>query len=185
MNQLAAGYSPRRQASEGCMNQQSAVAVQAVRPLPPETLATMSGLEFIQAIIDGRHPPPSIALLIGFTIIEAEAGRVVFAGEPTESHLNPMGVVHGGYAATLLDSCMTCAVQSALKPGLAATTLDLVVHYTRAATPRSGLLRAEGKIVHVGRQFGTAEGRLIDPQGRIIAHATTSCLIFPARPPSA
>ncbi len=92
-----------------------------------------------------------------------------------------MGVVHGGYAATLLDSCMTCAIQSALKPGFAATTLDLAIHFTRAATPQSGALRAEGKIVHVGRQFGTAEGRLTDPQGRIIAHATTSCLIFPLR----
>lgn len=146
---------------------------------------TMSGLDFIRAIMAGAHPPPSMALLVGFNIVEAEEGRVVFSGAPTESHLNPMGVVHGGYAATLLDSCMTCAVQSALKPGLAATTLDLVVHFTRAATPQSGELRAEGKTVHVGRQFATAEGRLTDPQGRIIAHATTSCLIFPMRPAAA
>jgi uncharacterized protein (TIGR00369 family) len=163
------------------MNEQSAVAVQAARTLPPETLMTMSGLEFIRAIIDGRHPRPSIATLIGFNIVEAEEGRVVFSGTPNGDHLNPMGVVHGGYAATLLDSCMTCAVQSTLKPGLAVTTLDLVVHFTRAATPQSGELRAEGKTVHVGRQFGTAEGRLTDPKGRIIAHATTSCLIFPVR----
>jgi uncharacterized protein (TIGR00369 family) len=141
----------------------------------------MSGLEFIRAIMKGDHPPPSIALVLGFNIIEVEEGRVVFGGEPTESHLNPMGVVHGGYIATLLDSCMTCAVQSALRPGLVATTLDLNIHYTRATTPRSGLLRAEGKLVHVGKQLGTAEGRLSDPQGRVLAHATTSCLIFPAR----
>jgi uncharacterized protein (TIGR00369 family) len=167
------------------MNEQSAIAVQSGRTLPPEALMTMSGLDFIRAIMAGAHPPPSMALLVGFNIVEAEEGRVVFSGAPTESHLNPMGVVHGGYAATLLDSCMTCAVQSALKPGLAATTLDLVVHFTRAATPQSGELRAEGKTVHVGRQFATAEGRLTDPQGRIIAHATTSCLIFPMRPAAA
>ena len=164
------------------MNQQSTIATQSSRVLPPETLLTMSGLEFIRAIMNGDHPPPSMALLLGFNIVEAEQGRVVFAGEPSDNHLNPMGVVHGGYAATLLDSCMTCAVQSALKPGLSATTLDLNIHYTRATTPRSGLLRAEGKIVHIGKQLGTAEGRITDPQGRVLAHATTSCLVFPARP---
>jgi uncharacterized protein (TIGR00369 family) len=167
------------------MSQQSAVAVQTSRTLPPEQLTAMSGLDFVRAIMNGAHPPPSMAVLIGFNIIEAEEGRVVFAGAPNESHLNPMGVVHGGYAATLLDSCMTCAIQSALKPGFVATTLDLVVHFTKAATPHSGLLRAEGKTVHVGRQMGTAEVRLTDPQGRIIAHATTSCLVFPARPAAA
>jgi uncharacterized protein (TIGR00369 family) len=170
------------QASEECMNQQSNFASQTSRVLPPETLMTMSGLAFIRAIMNGDHPPPAIAVLLGFDIVEAQEGRVVFAGEPTESHLNPMGVVHGGYIATLIDSCMTCAVQSMLKPGLAATTLDLNIHYTRATTPGSGLVRAEGKIVHIGKQLGTAEGRITDPQGRVLAHATTSCLVFPARP---
>jgi uncharacterized protein (TIGR00369 family) len=164
------------------MTKQSAIAIQTNRVLPPETMATLSGLEFIRAIMNGDHPPPSIAVLLGFNVIEAEEGRVVFAGEPTENHLNPMGVVHGGYIATLLDSCMTCAVQSALKPGLIATTLDLNIHFTRATAPRSGLMRAEGKIVHVGKQLGTAEGRFIDPRGRVLAHATTSCFVFPARP---
>jgi len=162
------------------VNQQAA-ARQGSRTLSPDQIATMSGLDFIRAIKEGAHPPPPMAILIGFDLVEAEEGKVVFSGVPGESHLNPMGVVHGGYAATLLDSCMTCAIQSALKPGFAATTLDLAIHFTRAATPQSGALRAEGKIVHVGRQFGTAEGRLTDPQGRIIAHATTSCLIFPLR----
>jgi len=156
---------------------------QAGQTLPPEEIMAMSGLDFIRAIRDGAHPPPPMAILVGFAIVEADAGRVVFSGVPTERHLNPMGVVHGGYAATLLDSCMTCAIQSVLKPGFAATTLDIAVHFTRAATPQSGALRAEGKTIHVGRQFGTAEGRLTDPQGRIIAHATTSCLIFPVPAP--
>jgi uncharacterized protein (TIGR00369 family) len=163
------------------MSEQSVTAARNGRNLPSEQLTEMSGLDLIRAIMNGAHPPPSMAVLIGFDIVEAEAGRVVFSGAPNDDHLNPMGVVHGGYAATLLDSCMTCAVQSALKPGLAATTLDIAVHFTKAVTPHSGPLRAEGKTVHVGRQFATAEGRLTDAEGRIVAHATTSCLIFPAR----
>jgi uncharacterized protein (TIGR00369 family) len=166
------------------MSQESAIAEQSRRILPPETLMTMSGLEFIRAIMEGAHPPPSIATLMGFDVVEAEEGRIVFEGAPTDAHLNPMGVVHGGYAATLLDSCMTCAVQSTLKPGVTTTTLDISVRFTKAATPNSGKLRAEGKAIHVGRQYGTAEGRLTDARGRLIAHATTSCLIFPVRPPS-
>jgi uncharacterized protein (TIGR00369 family) len=161
---------------------QHAAALQSSRVEPPEAVATMSGLDFIRAIMNGAHPPPAMATLMGFAIVEADEGRVVFSGVPTERHLNPMGVVHGGYAATLLDSCMTCAIQSTLKPGFATTTLDISVRYTKAATPRSGALRAEGKTVHVGKQFGTAEGRLTDGQGRVIAHATTSCLIFPLKP---
>jgi uncharacterized protein (TIGR00369 family) len=106
---------------------------------------------------------------------------VVFGATPTSAHYNPAGMVHGGFAATMLDSCMTCAVQSTLAPGLACTTVDLNIHYTRGANDRTGLLRAEGKIVHAGRQIATAEGRVTDPQGRVIAHATTSCLIFPMR----
>ena len=163
------------------MNEQ-ATAPQTRRVAPPEVVATMSGLDFIRAIMNGAHPPPTMATLIGFDIVEADEGRVVFSGVPTERHLNPMGVVHGGYAATLLDSCMTCAIQSTLKPGFAATTLDISVRFTKAATPQSGALRAEGKTIHVAKQFGTAEGRLTDGQGRVIAHATTSCLIFPMKP---
>lgn len=163
------------------MNEQ-ATAQQTSRVAPPDAVAMMSGLDFMRAIMDGAHPPPPMATLIGFDIVEAEEGRVVFSGLPTDRHLNPMGVVHGGYAATLLDSCMTCAIQSTLKPGLAATTLDISVRFTRPATPQSGVLRAEGKTVHVGKQFGTAEGRLTDGQGRVLAHATTSCLIFPVKP---
>jgi len=167
------------------MSEQPAIAARNGRHPPAEKLVEMRRLDFIRAIMLGPHPPPSMAVLIGFNIVEAEEGRVVFSGAPNSDHLNPMGVVHGGYAATLLDSAMTCAVQSTLKSGLAATTLDIAVHFTRAATPGSGPLRAEGKIVHVGRQFATAEGRLTDVEGRIIAHATTSCLIFPVRPAQA
>jgi uncharacterized protein (TIGR00369 family) len=141
----------------------------------------IDGLEFLLRIRDGRLPPPGMAVSLGFELAEIERGRVVFSAIPRAAHYNPAGAVHGGFAATLLDSCMTCAVQSTLKAGLACTTLDLNVHYTRGATDKTGLLRAEGKVVHVGRQMATAEGRLTDPQGRLIAHATTSCLIFPVR----
>jgi len=171
--------------SETDMSEPAPVAVQTLRTPPPAVLERLSGLEFIRAIMSGAIEAPSMAKLLRFGIVEAEEGRIVFAGTPGAEHLNPMGIVHGGYAATMLDSCMTCAVQSTLKPGQACTTLDLIVHYTKAATAQSGELRAEGKVVHAGRQFGTAEGRLTDANGRIIAHATTSCLIFPVRPATA
>jgi uncharacterized protein (TIGR00369 family) len=141
----------------------------------------VDGLEFLNRIKDGRSPPPGIAVLLGMDLAEVERGRAVFEAVPTVDHYNPAGGVHGGFTATLLDSCMTCAVQSTLKPGFGCTTLDLNIHYTRGATDKTGVLRAEGKVVHVGRQMATAEGRVTDPQGRIIAHATTSCLIFPLR----
>ena len=122
-----------------------------------------------------------MAVLLGFDMLDVERGRVVFAATPTTAHSNPAGATHGGFAAAILDTCMTCAVQSTLQAGLACTTLDLHVHYTRSANDKTGLLRAEGKVVHAGRRFATAEGRLSDLQGRLIAHATTSCLIFPVR----
>src|SRR5260370_26240126 len=124
-------------------------------------------------------------VLLGSDIMEIERGRVVFGATPTSAHYNPAGMVHGGYAATMLDSAMTCAVQSTLAPGLGCTTVDINIHYTRSATAETGLLRAEGKVVHAGRQIATAEGRVTDPEGRVIAHATTSCLSFPVRPPRA
>jgi uncharacterized protein (TIGR00369 family) len=161
------------------MSERHSAALQAA----PHTAAAggddIDGLEFLNRIKDGRSPPPAIAVLLGMNLAEVERGRAVFEAVPTTDHYNPAGGVHGGFTATLLDSCMTCAVQSALKPGLGCTTLDLNIHYTRGATAETGLLRAEGKIVHVGRQMATAEGRVTDPQGRIVAHATTSCLIFP------
>jgi uncharacterized protein (TIGR00369 family) len=145
----------------------------------------VDGLELLNRIKDGRSPPPGMMVLLGFDLAEIERGRVVFEAIPTAAHYNPAEMVHGGFAATMLDTCMTCAVQSALKPGLACTTVDLNVHFTRGANDKTGVLRAEGKVIHVGRQIATAEGRVTDPQGRVIAHATTSCLVFPIRAPGA
>ena len=163
------------------MGEQNSAAFQAAPTASTADGEDIDGLEFLNRIKDGRAPPPGIAILLGMDLTEVERGRAVFEAIPTADHYNPAGGVHGGFTATLLDSCMTCAVQSALKPGLGCTTLDLNIHYTRGANDKTGVLRAEGKIVHVGRQMATAEGRVTDPQGRIIAHATTSCLIFPLR----
>jgi uncharacterized protein (TIGR00369 family) len=163
------------------MSQHSSAAVRS-EPHDAAGGEEIDGLEFLTRIRAGHIPPPPMMVLLGFDVAEIERGRVVFAATPTSQHYNPAGMVHGGYAATMLDSAMTCAVQSTLAPGLACTTIDLNIHYTRGATADTGLLRAEGKVVHAGRQIATAEGRVTDPQGRVIAHATTSCLIFPARP---
>ena len=163
------------------MGEQNSAAFQAAPTASKADGEDIDGLEFLNRIKDGRSPPPGMAVLLGMDLTEVERGRAVFEAIATTDHYNPAGGVHGGFTATLLDSCMTCAVQSALKPGLGCTTLDLNIHYTRGATDKTGVLRAEGKVVHVGRQMATAEGRVTDPQGRIIAHATTSCLIFPLR----
>ena len=155
------------------------VAVDVVRPL--------SGLEFIAALADGRFPRPPIATLLDFRPVEVERGRVVFAATPGEQHLNPLGAVHGGYVATLLDSCMGCAIHTELGPGQSYTTLELKVNFVRRVTPDTGPVRAEGEVIHVGSQVATAEDRLVDASGRLLAHATTTCLIFrlPDRPSGA
>ncbi len=146
--------------------------------LPVEALREHSGLELFRKMIRGELPPPPIAQTLDFAIVEAEKGRVVFQGHPSRAHYNPIGSVHGGYHATLLDSCVACAVQSTLEAGQGYTTIELKVNYLRALSDQVGPVRAEGKIIQVGRQIGTAEGRLYDAGGRLYAHATTTCLIF-------
>ncbi len=146
------------------------VPVNAVRPL--------SGLEFITALSEGRFPKPPIAVLMDFQPVEVERGRVVFAATPGEQHYNPLGSVHGGYISTLLDSCMGCAVHTQLGPGQGYTSLELKVNFVRRVSAETGPVRAEGKVIHVGGQVATAEGRLVDAEGRLLAHGTTTCLIF-------
>jgi uncharacterized protein (TIGR00369 family) len=144
-----------------------------------DTLRGVSGLEFMQGIVEGRYPPPPIAELMGFGPSEIEEGRVVFTGTPGHRHYNPLGSVHGGYAATLLDSCVGCAVHTTLPAGVGYTTLELKVSYLRPITLETGPVRAEGRVIGSGRRAAFAEGRLTDASGRILAHATTTCLIFP------
>lgn len=144
-----------------------------------ETIRQMSGLEFISAIRDGRLPAAPISEALNFWLETVEPGFVVFVGRPSLAHYNPIGAVHGGYAGTLLDSCMSCAVQTTLDKGFGYTTLEYKVHLVRAITEATGEVRAEGRVVHPGRKAATAEGRILDPQGRVLAHGTTTCLVFP------
>ena len=148
----------------------------AVAPDP----AAMTGLEQLRAAFDPDRPEraPGIGKTMGFSIVELEEGRVVFGGHPDESVYNPIGTVHGGYAATLLDSAVGCAVHSALKAGQGYTTLELKVAYHRAMTKDTGPVRAEGKAVQVGRRAAFAEGRLTDLEGRVYATATSTLLVF-------
>jgi uncharacterized protein (TIGR00369 family) len=145
---------------------------------PREVLASMSGLEFFAAISAGKLPSPAIGQLMDFAPIEIESGRIVFQGTPGPEHYNPIGSIHGGYVATLLDSCVGCAIHTMLPAGRGYTTLELKVNYIRGLTHKTGPVRAEGRVVHVGGQVGVAEGRLTDAAGRLYATATTTCLIF-------
>jgi uncharacterized protein (TIGR00369 family) len=138
----------------------------------------LSGMEFLQKIAAGEIPPPPIALLLGFSLTKVEPGFAVFECDPGEHHYNPIGVVHGGLACTLLDSTMSCAIQTTVPAGSGYTTLELKVHLVRAITDKTGHLRAEGRLIYGGTRMGTAEGKLIDKDGKIYAHGTTTCMIM-------
>lgn len=138
----------------------------------------MSGLQFVQGLVDGTLPLNTIAKTLGYNVTEVENGRVVVALEPNGAHLNPAGTVHGGLAATLLDSCMGLAIQSTLEKGVGQTTVEFKISLVRPITPETGLIRAEGVVLNCGRRIGTAEGRITDHKGRLLAHGTTTCLIF-------
>lgn len=146
----------------------------------PEMLTSYDGIGFLKAIIDGTLPQPPIAEIVGFQLGEAEHGRVAFEGVPEFRHYNPIGSVHGGFAATLLDSALGCAIFSTLKKGDTWTTLELKINFVRGLTKDTGPVRAEGRIVHRGRTVATSEGDLKDRAGKLYAHATTTCMIFPA-----
>ncbi len=141
-----------------------------------------SGLEFLSRIARGELPPPPIACLLDFALAEVGEGRAVFEAEPGEKHYNPIGVVHGGLLATMLDSAMACAVHSTLPAGTGYTTVELHVNLVRAAGLDTGRLRAEGEILHRGSRVATAQGRVVDPKGRLFAHGTTTCLILAPEP---
>jgi uncharacterized protein (TIGR00369 family) len=138
----------------------------------------MSGLEFVQGLVAGTLPLNTIARTLGYDVTEAAHGRVVVTAEPNETHLNPAGTVHGGLAATLLDSCMGLAIWSTLEKGVGQTTLEFKISLVRAITSETGPIKAEGIVLNRGRRVGTAEGRITDSKGRLLAHGTTTCLIF-------
>jgi uncharacterized protein (TIGR00369 family) len=138
----------------------------------------MSGLEFVQGLADGTLPLNMIARTLDYDVAEAASGRVVVTAEPSDIHLNPAGTVHGGFAATLLDSCMGLAIQSTLEKGIGQTTLEFKISLVRPITTETGMIKAEGLVLSRGRRVGTAEGRITDGKGRLLAHGTTTCLIF-------
>jgi uncharacterized protein (TIGR00369 family) len=138
----------------------------------------LSGLEYLQKIVAGELPHPPIGALMNFNLTELSEGRAVFTVEPAEYHYNPIGVVHGGLAATLLDSAMGCAVHSTLPAGGGYTTLEIKVNYIRPLTAETGRVRCEAKVIHVGGRTASAEGRVVDESGKLYAHGTTTCIIF-------
>jgi uncharacterized protein (TIGR00369 family) len=144
----------------------------------------LSGYERLAAVMRGELPPAPVATLIGMSFDEIDEGRAVFSITPSEQHENPMGTMHGGILATLLDSAMGCAVMSMLRPGATFTTLELKTNYVRAATARTGRLHAEGRVVHLGGRVATTDARVTDDNGRLYAHATSTCLLITAEVPN-
>jgi uncharacterized protein (TIGR00369 family) len=149
--------------------------------VPADIRASYDGLTFLQKIASGEFPQPPIGETVGFALIEAAAGRAVFAGVPQERHLHPGGHIHAGFAMTLLDSAVACAVISTTAKGEFATTLEFKANMVRALLPDTGPVRAEGKIIYRGRTTATAEGQLTDASGKLYAHATTTCMIMPLK----
>jgi len=143
-----------------------------------EVLASMSGIDYLRKMQSGDVPAMPIAATLGIALSDVEDGRAVFVSTPAIAHYNAIGTVHAGYTATLLDSCMACAVLSALPKGTGFTTMEFKVSLLRPVTIETGPVRAEGTLMSRGRRGATAEGRLTDANGKLLAHATTTCLIF-------
>lgn len=148
--------------------------------IPFEDLSRCTGLELLRRILDQDYPAPPIAGLLNFTLTEVEEGRVVFRALPGERHLNPLGGVHGGWAATVMDSALACAVQTTLAVGEAYTTAEFKVNFVRPITPKTGEVACEGKVVHRGRTLAISEARMTDGAGKLLAFGTETCSIFPA-----
>jgi len=147
----------------------------------PDQIAGKTGLEMMEAMLRAEIPYAAIAKTLNFQIIEVSPGRAVFQGKPLPEHLNPLGTIHGGWFATLLDSALGCAVHTMMPAGRAYTTAELGVNLVKALTPKVERVRAEGTVIHCGRQLATAEARLVGPDGTLYAHATTTCLVFEMR----
>ena len=141
-------------------------------------LMGMSGLDALRLMMAGNHPPPSISTTLGFYLAEVDDGRALFIGEPSDRILNPLGIVHGGYALTLIDSCTGCAAHTTLPAGVSYTTVETKVNFVRAMTPNTGQVRAEGMVVARGRTIITAEGKITDSRGRLLAHGTSTLIVL-------
>lgn len=150
----------------------------AVDVVPAQQLAGLSGMQMFEAIFAGTLPPPPMGDALDFVPIHMAPGVALFQGRPQRRFYNPLGSVHGGWFATLLDSAVGCAVHTLLPAGQGYTTLELKVNMVRPLSERVQLVRVEGKVIHAGRQVATAEGRIVGPDGKLYAHATTTCLII-------
>ena len=136
------------------------------------------GLSFLHGILEGRHPSPPFAASTGIRLTEVAEGRVVFVGTPTDAFFNPLGTIHGGWTAGILDSAMGCAVHSTLAAGQGYTTVEMKLNYVRPILPSAGQLRCEASVIHRGGTLATSEGRLFDDSGKLLAHGTETCMIF-------
>ncbi len=157
-----------------------AVAAPVYDVVTRETLIAEPGLDFLLGMMDMRHPWPPFSRTTGILLASAEKGRVVFEGTPSADFLNPLGTVHGGWIAAILDSAMACAVHSTLRAGQAYTTVEMKLNYVRPVSPDLGPVRCEASVIHAGATLATAEGRLFDARGRLIAHGTETCMILMA-----
>jgi len=144
----------------------------------PDQIAGKTGLEVMQAMLSGEIPFAAIAQTLDFVVVEIDRGRALFQGTPMARHLNPLGTIHGGWIATLLDSALGCSIHTMLPAGRGYTTAELGVNYVKGLTPKVQRVRAEGKVIHCGRQLATAEARIVGADGTLYAHATTTCLVF-------
>jgi uncharacterized protein (TIGR00369 family) len=152
--------------------------------ISPETALSRSGLELMRAFIAREHPIPPFTRATGIIMTEADEGRCVFEGEPSEDFYNPLGTVHGGWTAAILDSALGCCVHTTLKPGETYTTVEMKVHYIRPLFGHSGTVRCEGVVVHRGGRIATSEAKLVDSKGKLIAHGTETCLIMTVNQPT-
>jgi uncharacterized protein (TIGR00369 family) len=148
---------------------------------PLDQALSTDGLTFLRKLVSGEYPSPPIAQTLGFDLVEIDHGKAVFEGTPGFQHYNPLGTVHGGFAMTLLDSCLGCCIHTTMAKGEGYTTLEIKVNLVRAITKDTGLIRATGRLIHRGRTTATAEGDIRDTAGNLLAHGTTTCIIFPAK----
>lgn len=186
MNTAAVATDTLSSAQQTLQRWQAREAELAARATPvgvarPEQIAGKTGLQLLEAMLAGRLPRAPISTALDFWLVEAGPGHAQFQGRPAFGHYNPLGSVHGGWMATLLDSCVGCTVHTVLPPGKTYTTLELKVNFVKALSDRVPLVRAIGEVIHVGSRVATADGRLVGADGTLYAHATTTCLIFDPR----
>jgi len=146
--------------------------------VPREIATAVAGLDFLESLRNGTHPTPPFAAVTDIWIVEVEHGRVVFEASPSSRFYNPLGTVHGGWISTLLDSAMGCAVHSMLKAGQGYATIDMTINFVRPVLEKTGKLRCEGRIIHAGGRVATAEGRVWDGAGTLIAHGSETCMVL-------